>query len=203
MSADDSSHPEISDELLARAIQRDEAACSEIIDLIYPLLIGIIRRNLPQSEPPEDLAQEILVKIFAGLPKFRGTQPFEHWISRIATLTCYDALRKRYRRPKLQFTDLSPDQCEALSAANSQENARPDNQFASRELLDQLLATLKPRDELVIRLLHLEEKTVSEISEETGWSQSKIKVTAMRARNKLRKALQRLEATKPNDHHES
>ena len=199
MSADDSSHPEISDELIARAIRQDESACSEIIDLIYPLIIGVVRRNLPNSESPEDLAQDILVKIFNGLPKFRGTQPFEHWISRIATLTCYDALRKQYRRPKLQYSDLTPEQCEALAASQNPESPQTNDQIASRELLDQLLATLPPRDQLVIRLLHLEEKSVSEISEKTGWSPSKIKVTAMRARNKLKKALQRLESTKPTE----
>lgn len=203
MSADDTSQPKVNESLIDRALAQDEQAYEEIIEIIYPLLIGIIRRNLAQSESPEDLAQEILVKIFSGLPNYRRKQPFEHWISRIATLTCYDALRKRYRRPKLQYTDLSSEQCEALSVANNQENSHPDTQFASRELLDQLLATLKPRDELVIRLLHLEEKTVSEISEETGWSRSKIKVTAMRARNKLKEALERLEATKPKNHHES
>lgn len=203
MSADDTPHPKISDEMIAQAISRDEETCSKIIDLIYPLVIGIIRRNLPQSEPPEDLAQEVLVKIFTGLPRFRGDQPFEHWVSRITTLTCYDALRKRYRRPQLLYADLSNEQREALAAATILEGSHPDRQFASRELLDQLLTTLKPRDELVIRLLYLEEKTVTEISAETGWSHSKIKVTAMRARKKLKKALKHLEATKPKNHHES
>ena len=67
MAAEDSSHPEISDELIARAIRQDEAACSEIIDLIYPLIIGIVRRNLPNSEAPEDLAQETFAQAMRSI----------------------------------------------------------------------------------------------------------------------------------------
>ena len=203
MSVDDSPHPGFNDSLIERALERDESACSEMITLIYPLIIGIIRRNLAQSESPEDLAQDVLIKIFSGLPNYRREQPFEHWVSRITTLTCYDAIRKRYRRPKLQYTDLSPEQCDALAAAHHEEFPPQETGIASRDLLNQLLATLKPRDELVIRLLHLEEKSVAEISDETGWSPSKIKVTAMRARAKLKKALTHLESTKPRISHES
>jgi RNA polymerase sigma-70 factor (ECF subfamily) len=50
-----------------------------------------------------------------------------------------------------------------------------------------LLSQLPPKDRLVITLLDLEEKSVKEISELTGWSPSLVKVRAFRARRKLRK----------------
>ena len=59
--------------------------------------------------------------------------------------------------------------------------------------LEKLLATLKPRERTVIQLLDLEERTVQETCNLTGWGASKVKVTAMRARRKLREQLQRLE----------
>jgi RNA polymerase sigma-70 factor (ECF subfamily) len=62
-----------------------------------------------------------------------------------------------------------------------------------RELLDQLIATLNPREQIVIRLLDLEEKTVQDTCNLTGWGASKIKVTAMRARRKLSEQLKKLE----------
>jgi DNA-directed RNA polymerase specialized sigma24 family protein len=51
----------------------------------------------------------------------------------------------------------------------------------------QVLAQLPPQDSLVITLLDLEEKSVKEVSELTGWSESLVKVRAFRARRKLRK----------------
>ena len=54
-------------------------------------------------------------------------------------------------------------------------------------MIDQLLSQLPPADRLVINLMDLEEKTVREISELTGWSGPLVKVRAFRARRKLRK----------------
>ena len=52
---------------------------------------------------------------------------------------------------------------------------------------------LKPDDQLVIRLLDLEQKTLAEISALTGWNQTLIKVRAFRARRKLQKLFQELQ----------
>ena len=45
---------------------------------------------------------------------------------------------------------------------------------------------------MVITLMEIEEKSVREVSELTGWSESKVKVRAFRARNEMRKILQRV-----------
>ena len=59
---------------------------------------------------------------------------------------------------------------------------------------DKLIASLKPREQIVVRLLDLEERSIREASEITGWSASKIKTAAMRARRKLAEKLRFLEA---------
>ena len=65
--------------------------------------------------------------------------------------------------------------------------------LAARELVHKLLAQLKPDDRMVIQLLDLEQKTIAEISNLTGWSQSLVKVRAFRARRKLQKLFKELE----------
>ena len=60
------------------------------------------------------------------------------------------------------------------------------------KLIEQLLSQLSPDDRLVISLMDLEEKTVREVSEMTGWSGTLVKVRAFRARRKLRKLAQAL-----------
>jgi RNA polymerase sigma-70 factor (ECF subfamily) len=62
----------------------------------------------------------------------------------------------------------------------------------SRELLERLLLSLKPDERLVVRWLYLEEKSVAEICDLTGWKPSKIKVKAFRARQKLTATVKRL-----------
>lgn len=203
MSHDSSVQP-FNSELIARAIERDEEACSQMVEIFYPLVIRIVQRNLPRHQAAEDLTQEIFVKLFTRLEKFRGDSPFEHWVSRIATLTCYESLRRQKSRPILEFSELDMEHFQDISESFDPNSVDVQPTESSLELLQKLLATLKPRDQMVIRLLHLEEKSVAEIAIETGWSASKIKVTAMRAREKMKKALLNLESQRPQSiHHES
>jgi RNA polymerase sigma-70 factor (ECF subfamily) len=71
--------------------------------------------------------------------------------------------------------------------------ASPNGQ--SVEVLEKLLATLKPAEQMVLRMLDLEERSVQEICRLTGWGASRIKVTAFRARRKLGETFKRLENT--------
>ena len=55
-----------------------------------------------------------------------------------------------------------------------------------------MLESLPPKDRLILILLDLEEHSVQEIRQRTGWSASLIKVRAFRARKKLRKQFRRV-----------
>jgi RNA polymerase sigma-70 factor (ECF subfamily) len=68
------------------------------------------------------------------------------------------------------------------------ENPAPEE---ARELLMVALTRLRPDERLVITLLELEERSVKEVSALTGWGESKVKVRAFRARQALRKILER------------
>jgi RNA polymerase sigma-70 factor (ECF subfamily) len=60
-------------------------------------------------------------------------------------------------------------------------------------LLDQLLRKLNPQDRFIINLLELEQRSIAEIQQLTGWNPSLIKVRAFRARQKLKKEWQRMQ----------
>ena len=55
------------------------------------------------------------------------------------------------------------------------------------EILHSLLERLPPRDRLVLMLRHIENRSVEETAELTGWTTTMVKVQAWRARNKLKK----------------
>ena len=115
-------------------------------------------------------------------------------MSRLTINTCYDWLRKRKARPLVSYSDLGETEAEILEKTLAGDPLEQKESIASmRALLDRLISSLKPREQIVIRLLDLEEKSVQDVGELTGWGASKIKVTAMRARKKLRDLLQKLE----------
>ena len=128
------------------------------------------------------------MKMFTRLEQYQGAVPFPHWVSRIAVTSCIDHLRAQKRRPEFRWADLPENQAEVLDAVMTNENdVAANDALAAHELVHQLLEALKPDDQLVIRLLDLEQKTIAEIADLTGWNQSLIKVRAFRARRKLQK----------------
>jgi RNA polymerase sigma-70 factor (ECF subfamily) len=73
--------------------------------------------------------------------------------------------------------------------ATSDESHSPDRKLAARDLVEKLLAMLKPVERLVIDMLYLQERSVAEVQKLTGWTAATIKVRAFRARQKLRKQI--------------
>lgn len=173
---------------LERVRARDQRAAKDLVDHLYPMVVRIVRARLPRRVAEEDLMQEIFLKMFTRLDQYQGSVPFPHWVSRIAVTTCIDHLRAQQRRPEFRWADLSEGEAEVLDAVlTSDRDQAPDDALAAHELVHKLLEQLKPEDRLVIQLLDLEQKTIAEISELTGWNTSLIKVRAFRARRKLQK----------------
>ncbi|MBM3841910.1 MAG: sigma-70 family RNA polymerase sigma factor [Verrucomicrobia bacterium] len=166
----------------------DQRAARELVDHLYPLVIRIVRSHLPRRVAEEDLTQEVFLKMFSRLAQYQGAVHFTHWVSRIAVTTCIDHLRAQKRRPEFRWADLSESEADVLDAVLTNEREVPANDaLAATELVQKLLGQLKPDDQLVLRLLDLEQKTIAEIAALTGWNQSLIKVRAFRARRKLQK----------------
>ena len=135
----------------------------------------------------------IFIKVFNNLSKFSGKVPLEHWVSRIAVNTCLNQIASEKVRPELRHADLSEDEAaiiEQLTA--SSEDLNPDKRFAARELVEHLLAAVRPAERLVIDLLYLQGRSVDEVRQLTGWSAPLVKVRAFRARQKMKQLLQKI-----------
>ena len=134
----------------------------------------------------EELVQDVFVEAYTSLKGFRGEAPFVHWLNRIATRVGYrfwkTQARQASRTVPLQDWDTLAD---AEDDTNELEAAE------AGELLHEVLAQLPPRDRLVLTLLYLEELSVAEAADRTGWSRSMVKVQAFRARKKLRALLEK------------
>src|SRR4051794_30801980 len=92
--------------VLARVRENDEAAARELVERLDPLVAQVVHANLPRRDEPEDLMQEVFLKMFSRLGQFRGEVPLEHWVSRITLNTCLDHLRRQRARPELRMADL-------------------------------------------------------------------------------------------------
>lgn len=177
----------------------DEAAARQLMEALHPRVAAIVRHHLPPREVAEDLVQEVFVKVFRNLAKFRRDLALENWVSRIAANTCIDRLRAHRRRPELRWSDLDPAQAEALAATlRAPEGMEAD--FApceAREILEKLLPALGPAERAVFNLHYLEHRSLAEITTLTGQSAVAVRVRLFRARGKLERALRDLEKNLP------
>jgi RNA polymerase sigma factor (sigma-70 family) len=176
--------------LVDRARDGDDDAARELIRQLYPMVAKIVRGYRPRRAAEEDLSQMIFVKVFQNLAQYSGKVPISHWVSRIAVNTCRNQLMEEKARPELRHADLSEEQAAMLeNLATSDESLSPDRKLAARDLVEKLLAMLKPVERLVIDMLYLQERSVAEVQKLTGWTAATIKVRAFRARQKLRKQI--------------
>ena len=161
------------------------------MERLYPLVSKLVRAYLPRRTAEEDLVQTVFMKVFTRLDQYSGLVPIERWVCRITVNTCLNQLQKEKIRPEWRFSDLSDNQQKFLEHLPAPEE--PANSALAAEIVTDLLRELKPADRLVIQLLHMEQKSILEIAEITGWSVAMIKVRAFRARKKLKERLRELE----------
>ena len=181
--------------LVEAALRHDDEAARELVRRLYPLVAKIVRGHRPRRTSEEDLCQMIFIKVFQKLNQFSGKVPLEHWVSRVAVNTCLNQIAAEKVRPELRHADLSEEeQAVVENLASSDEELGPDRRLASRQLVEHLLGLLKPAERLVIDLLYLQERSVEEIRQLTGWSTSLIKVRAFRARRKMKDQLDKISA---------
>src|SRR5690606_11508510 len=103
-------------------------------------------------------------------------------------------LRAQKRRPEFRWADLSEEEADVLDAVMTDQNeVAAVDALEAHELVHKLLAQLKPEDQMILKMLDLEQKTIVEICELTGWNKSLVKVRAFRARRKLRKLFETLQ----------
>ena len=117
-----------------------------------PRVFAIARRYARRENEVEDIVQTVFLKAFSKLSSYKGTAPFEHWLMRTATYTCYDFLRKHQRNREWNATDLSDEENDWFENLGEESHAHT-NQEAARALVDKLLDELKPEDRHIITCL--------------------------------------------------
>jgi len=180
-------------DLARQAQDGDESAFAEIVRRYSPRVFSTASRFFRQRSLVEEAAQEVFLKAYTQLGSFEGRGSLEGWLTRIATNTCLNMLRGAKRRPELTVSDLSEDEDQWLEhqMADSEQRSVEQNLVAA-DLADRLLSVLSPEDQQALLMIDGEQASIKEVAEATGWSESKVKVKAFRARKKIREAMERL-----------
>lgn len=154
----------------------------------------IASRFFRQRSQVEESAQEIFLRAYTHLADYEGRGSFEGWLTRIATSTCLNLIRYNKRRP--EFTEPSPVESgwleDKLNASAFEQRRSVEDSLVAADLAQKVLETLSSDDRLVLTLIDGHEFSVKEVAQMTGWSESKVKVQAFRARRRMREAVEKL-----------
>ncbi len=179
-------------ELITAVLQGDRASFEPLIAKYSPRVFATARRYARRESEIEDIVQEVWLKAFDKLNTFRSEAPFEHWLMRLAVRTCYDFLRAHQRNRESSFSEISEPEEDWLERFVADPGSAAEEADAARLLIERVLERLSPAARLVITLLEIEDRSVKEIAEITGWSVPLVKVRAFRARAEMRKILSRM-----------
>jgi RNA polymerase sigma-70 factor (ECF subfamily) len=174
---------------LDAARRGDVEAFGRVVGLLRPRMARIVARYARAEADREDLLQDVFIRAFRSLKKFRGRGSFEGWMRKIAVRTCIDWLRVKLRRREISESELTQEENHWLQRRFSGgEGDSPDDEMEknmARDILYRALDELTVEDRTAIVLFEIEGLSVAEVSEITGWSESNVKVRCHRARKRL------------------
>jgi|WetSurMetagenome_2_1015567.scaffolds.fasta_scaffold86822_3 RNA polymerase sigma factor (sigma-70 family) len=170
-------------ELVQQILNGNSNAFKFLVSKNQRLVVHIVGRIVRQQEDLEDICQEVFVKVFQKIRKFRGDSQLSTWIATIAYNTSISHLRKQNRKLEVSF-DESPG-----LIAGEEEAGFPAGAFEMEEAktyLLKLIEQLPVHYRTVLTLFHLEEFSYREIEEITGMPEGTIKSYLSRARKLLK-----------------
>jgi RNA polymerase sigma-70 factor (ECF subfamily) len=175
-------------EVVKLAQQGDKEAFSVLVrnyqNKVFGLAINIVRNH----ETADDLAQEIFIKAYQALPRFRFQSEFSTWLYQIAINHIRDHLRKH----KKEKNDLRLDEIPEISGeekeASEQLANRQEEEYRKR-LLREKLEEMPEKYRLILSLRDIQGLSYEEISKMLKLSAGTVDSRLHRARRLLRKKL--------------
>jgi RNA polymerase sigma-70 factor (ECF subfamily) len=181
--------------LVARARSGDAAAFERIMLETERKVVAVAWRMLGDREDARDAAQEVFLRVYKYLDRYKPEQDFNGWLYRITINVCHDAARKRGARvDNSQFaTRPGMDERAAPEAASVETNAEENAIRAQqRVLLMSALETLPEKERAALVLRDLEGLTTEEVARVLRSRPVTIRSQISSARAKLKLHCERL-----------
>lgn len=174
-------------ELIARCRKGDESAFRQIVDEHKGLVFGLIARSVPNRERAEELAQDVFLRVYRGLPYFRGDARLSTWIYRIVVNLLFEE-----RGTRRVFT-VSLDEPIGADHGPRLDPGAMDQAFDTIELRDRLeraMARLPVHYQVLINGHYLKGMRYEELAEALDLPMGTVKTHLHRAKRVLRELLE-------------
>jgi len=174
------------DLLIQKILHGDKEAFRQLItrykDMAYSIAMSVVKNEFCA----EEVLQISFVRAFEKLGSFKGDSKFSTWFYRTVVNESFKQLKKQ----KAEFIDFTEEPPEVSNEIDNSilRLVKDDQEYYINKALEKISA----QESLVLRLFYLEENSIDEISDITGWTAVNIKVILHRARINLRLILTRI-----------
>jgi RNA polymerase sigma-70 factor (ECF subfamily) len=164
--------------LIEKILLGDQKAFAILIERTEKLVTQIICKMVDNREDRKDIAQEVYMKAYKGLPSFRMEALLSTWLAKICYSSCIDYLRKK---KNYSIHGLAED----LEAPEDEQLIIKER----KQTLHEAIEKLGPVQRALITLYHHEELTYVQIAHITQLPVGTIKSYLFRARKSLKETI--------------
>ncbi len=172
-------------ELVRRCLDGDEGAFRDLVDRYKHLVYALVGRTILDSSRIDDLAQEVFIRVYRGLPHFRGESRLSTWIYRITSNVCYED--RTHASPMLSLDDAA-DRGAPIARPAARDRAFGDLEL--RERLEKAMARLPPDSRFLIAGHYLQGIRYEDLAEALNMPLGTVKTLLHRAKRRLREVLE-------------
>jgi RNA polymerase sigma-70 factor (ECF subfamily) len=172
-------------ELVERCRQGDESAFRELVDQYKGVVFALTARSIPDRARAEEMAQEVFLRVYRGLPLFRGEAKLSTWIYRI-TINLLSQ-----ERPGLATTSLDevrPGEDEPRIVAGAEDRAFED--LALKDRLEKAIQRLPIQYQVLVNGHYLKGMKYEDLADALGMPMGTVKTHLHRAKRQLRLLLE-------------
>ena len=173
--------------LIERAAAGDTAAFEQLMIHSQQRVMAMTWRLLGNEADARDASQEVFLRVYKYLGRFKQDQDFFAWLYRITVNVCRDLTKKRQHHSN-RFTSLTADDDEgALAVTAEQEDAEEALIHTQlRELITRAMATLPEKERASIVLRDVEGLATDEVARIMKSSSTTVRSQISSARKKIK-----------------
>src|SRR6185369_7731407 len=173
-------------DLVATAVSGVEGSFEELVRRYQRPISAYVYRMVGNYESALDLTQEIFIKVYNSLRRYRSEFKFSTWIYKIAHNSAVDHLRRTATREQSIITGTESESFELPIESNRLTPEQESERKERRVEIESVIRTLPGNYRELVILRHSQDLTYEEIVEVTGLPLGTVKNRLFRAREMMR-----------------
>ncbi|HLE24635.1 MAG TPA: sigma-70 family RNA polymerase sigma factor [Thermodesulfobacteriota bacterium] len=171
-------------ELMLRAKTGDDSAFTELMRRHYKGVVNYVYRFTNDRANSEDLAQEVFLRVYRSVKRYKPQAKFSTWLYKIATNLCITEVKSRNKEQSVSLDEMQ----EKAGELGDSKSEGPSDLTLRREIgtaIFEALKSLPERERVAIILCKYEDLPYEEVAEVIGCTIGAVKAYVHRGRMKL------------------